>query len=58
MQIMIMTRKAFDNMLLKEARNNSDNYRLVSILVLGLEAEGMPKEFELVHHQCLKSRLD
>ena len=30
MQIMMMTREAFDNMLLKEASHNYDNYMLVS----------------------------
>ena len=29
-RISTMTREAFDNMLLKEARHNYDNYRLVS----------------------------
>ena len=29
MQIMIMTWEAFDNILLKEASHNHDNYRLV-----------------------------
>ena len=30
MQIMIMTREALNNMLLKEASHNSDNYSVVS----------------------------
>ena len=56
-----MTREAFDNMLLKEVShnyNNYDNYRLLSQQVLGLGVEGMPEGVEIVHHKCLKSRLD
>ena len=56
-RISMMTREAFNNMLLKEA-GHYDNYGLVSRQVLGLGAEGMPKEVELAHHKCLESRLD
>ena len=53
-----MTRDAFDNMLLKEASRNYDNYGLVSRWVLGLGVEGTPEEVELVYCKCLESRLD
>ena len=56
--IMIMTREAFDNILLKEASCNYDDYRLVNRQVLGLGMEGMPEEAELAHHKCLESRLE
>ena len=56
--ITTMTRGAFDNMLLKEAGCNYNNYGLVSWKVLGLGAEGTPKEVELVHRKHLESRLD
>ena len=57
-RISTMTREAFDNILLKEASRNYDNYRLVSRLILGLGVEGMPKEVELMHHKHLESRVD
>ena len=56
--IITMTREAFNNMLLKEASCNYDNYRLVSWWVLGLGAEGTPEEVELAHCKHLESRLD
>ena len=60
-RITMMTREAFDNMLLKEVSHNYDNYdnyRLLSQQVLGLGVEAMPEGVEIVHHKCLKSRLD
>ena len=57
-QITTMTRETFDNMLLKEASHNYDNYGLVSQYVLGLGVEGTPKEVELVYYKHLKSKLD
>ena len=57
-RISMMTTEAFNNMLLKEASRNYDNYGLVSRKVLGLGAEGTPKEVELAHRKCLESRLD
>ena len=57
-RIMMMTKEAFTNMLLKEASHSFDNYGLVSREVLGLGAEGIAKEVKLVHHKCLESRLD
>ena len=56
--ITMMTRKAFNNMLLKEAGRNYDNYGLVSQKVLLLGVESTPKEVELVHRKSLESRLD
>ena len=58
MQIMMITRNNFINMLLKEASCNYYNYGLVSREALELGAEGMPEEVELVHCKHLKSRLD
>ena len=58
MQIMTMTMEAFNNMLLKETSCNYDNCGLLSRYVLGLRAEGMPKEVELDHCKCFESRLD
>ena len=57
-RISMMTREPFDNMLLKNASHNYNNYGLVSRQVLGLGAEGMPEEAELAHCKRLESRLD
>ena len=44
-RITTITREAFDNMLLKEASHNYDNYGLVSSVGPGTgDAEGTPKE--------------
>ena len=51
MQIMMITREALDNMLLKEASHNYNNYRLVSRQVLVLGVEGMPEEVELMYYR-------
>ena len=56
--ITTITRKAFDNMLLKEASHNYDDYGLVSMQVLGLGLEGMPKEVKWVHCKLFESKLD
>ena len=57
-QITMMTREAFDNMLLKEAGSNYNNYEPVSQWVLVLGAESTPEEVELAYYKCLESRLD
>ena len=58
MQITVMTREAFDNMLIKETICNYNNYRLVSRQVLWLGVIGTPKEVEWMHYKCLESRLN
>ena len=56
--ITMMIWEAFNNMLLKEAGHNYNNYGLVSRYVLVLGAEEMPKEVELVYRKHLESKLD
>ena len=58
MWITMITRKAFDNMLLQKYGHNYNNYGLVSRQVLGLGAEGTPKEVELVYHERFEFRWD
>ena len=57
-RITMITREAFDNILLKVTGYSNDNYGLVIRQVLGLGAKGMLEEVELAHHKCLESRLD
>ena len=58
LQITTMTREAFDNILLKEASHNYDNYSLVSRLVMGLGLERMPKEVNQVLHKRYEFKLN
>ena len=58
MKAIMITREAFNNMLLKKTSHNFDSYGLVSRQVLGLEVEGMPKKVEQVYCKHLDSRLD
>ena len=53
-----MTREAFNNILLKDASHNYNNYGLISRQLLGLGVDGMPEEVKWAHHKCLKSRLE
>ena len=57
-QIATITGGSFGNMLLYELRGNYHNLTLVSKHVLGLGAEGMPKEVKQMHCKCLESRLN
>ena len=55
--ITMMTREAFDNILLYKPSNNYDNYGLVRKQCLGLGLKDILEEVEQMHCKCLKSKL-